>query len=74
MPATSFKGDVLARRSFHWPRRLAFEVEDDEVVIQRDEHLTQVVVAVDADLVDALKPCETLDSVRDARRLDGEAG
>ena len=45
MPATSFIGDNLARRSASRTRRLAFEVED-HIVRFHLQHLTKMIVAV----------------------------
>ena len=48
MPATSRSGDA-SPALLERPRGLAFEVDDQEVVL-RDQHLAEVVVAVAADL------------------------
>ena len=47
MPATSFSGECFARAFGERPRRFALEIQDDEVAFGA-QHLTEVIVAVDA--------------------------
>ena len=47
MLATSTSGDALRRRSSKRARRVALEVDDDDVLL-RPQHLREVVVAMDA--------------------------
>ncbi len=71
MPATSRSGDALRAALGQRPRRLALEVEDDDVAFG-DEHLAEVVVAVAADaLAAALRaPSSVVELVQ---QLDSDA-
>src|SRR5205085_7449736 len=69
-------GDIAQRRVLaaalgEWPRGLALEVDDQEVVV-RNEHLAEVVVAVMARLHRLFLRCRTaVDEREDARALRG---
>ena len=68
MPATSRSGEVFSRRSASVALRLALEVDDHHVVLG-DQHLAEMVVAVDAGLEAGRRRCRAaLRGARTSRR------
>ncbi len=74
MPATSRSGECLARLLLEAVLGIAFKIDDDEI-IAGDQHLSQVIVAVDADLLAMRLLCRAgLDARQDLilLRQDGD--